>query len=199
MAAEAPRLGAVVLSRGWIGCGVAREGGGVRVGEGPLIRDPDGCADWPTRWQQDLQSFQPDHVLLMLSWPGLGDRKIQGDWLHPCSPVFDAYFQSEVSQALSVLGSTGARVFIATAPYFTADGAPAEAVDRVDCLNRTYREAATHTGAQILDLAGWVCPGGQCRRDENGVLLREDGLHFSGAGAVIAADWTLDHLARSTA
>ena len=104
-----------------------------------------------------------------------------------------------MSQALGVLGSTGARVYMAAAPYFTADGAPAEAVDRVDCLNRTYREAARLTGAQILDLEGWVCPGGQCRRDENGVVLREDGLHFSGGRCGHPADWTLDHLARSTA
>ena len=127
MAAEAPRVGAVVLSRGWIGCGVAARAAASALAMARCCAVLDGCADWPTRWQEDLQSFRPDRVLLLLSWPGLGDRKIQGKWRHPCSPEFDAYYGGEVNQALAVLASTGARVYIATAPYFTANGAPAEA------------------------------------------------------------------------
>ena len=135
----------------------------------------------------------------MLSWPGLGDRKIQGKWRHPCSPEFDAYYRGEVNQALRGAGQhRGTGLHCHRALLFTANGAPAEAAERVDCLNRTYREAAALTGAQILDVEGWVCPDGQCRRDDHGVVLREDGLHFSGGGAVIAADWALDRLAAST-
>lgn len=74
-----------------------------------------------------------------------------------------------------------------------AGGGPAEPADaETDCLNRIHREAAARApGVTVVDLAGWVCPGGTCRTEQDEVELRPDGLHFEGASGVWAAQWLL--------
>ncbi len=187
-------LGASVLARGAIGCGIARVSGGARLDDGRMLADPEGCADWPARWAADVASFQPDVSLLVLAWPGYGDREVDGTWQHPCQPGFDQYYRSEVAEAIRVLGSAGGRVVVATAPYFASDAAPADAVKRVDCLNTVYRQAAAADGALVLDLNAYACPDGRCLDTVDGVVLRPDGLHFSGPGAELAARWTVGQL-----
>lgn len=195
----APDHDVEVRNAGTIACGLlASEGGRLRLDDGRIVDDPEWCLDWPERWRAELDAFEPDTALLVIGWPGLGDREIDGEWRHPCDPVFDAHHAARVRAALDVLGSSGARVVIAASPYLTLPVAQSDHVERVDCLNATYRAEASAAGADVLELGEWLCAGerARCRLEEDGVTLRPDGVHFRDEGAVIAAEWTLRQLLR---
>ena len=185
----------VVLPRGVIGCGIANIGGGSWSDDVTFLPDPEGCEQWPEDWASDAEAFQPDHVLIVLSWPGLGDRDIEGVRLHPCQAGFDALYADRLATAIDVAGSTGAEVVVATAPYYVATGNLPLFPERVDCLNEVMTETARASGATIVDLAAWTCPDvDECRTSQDGESLRPDGLHFAGPGGLMAADWTLERL-----
>jgi hypothetical protein len=54
---------------------------------------------------------------------------------------------------------------------------------------------AQNTGSAVIDLAARICPRGDCIREEQGVTLRSDGMHYSRDGADIAARWLLAEIA----
>jgi hypothetical protein len=91
----------------------------------------------------------------------------------------------------------GAPVVVATAAYGRYY---AHSPDReTDCDNRLRREVAAATGAQLVDLAEYICPDHQCRTEQDGVTLRPDRLHYEGAGARIVAQWLFDQVKVSRA
>jgi hypothetical protein len=54
------------------------------------------------------------------------------------------------------------------------------------------RAAAAHVaGVHIVDLDGWICPGGKCREDLDGVAIRQDGVHYVGAAADRVSRWIM--------
>jgi peptidoglycan/LPS O-acetylase OafA/YrhL len=187
--------GVIVLPRGVVGCGIANVGGGSWTVDGAFLPDPEGCEGWPTAWAADIDAFDPDQVLIVLSWPGLGDREIDGVRRHPCEPEFDEFYRERVALAVEVAGAGGAEVVVATAPYYVGPGNDATAVERVDCLNDVMTTTTTAAGGTTLDLAAWACPGGECITAVDGVTLRPDGLHFQGPGGQLAARWVLEQLA----
>lgn len=186
----------VVLPRGVVGCGIVNVGGGSWADDGTFLPDPEGCDQWPEDWASDTEAFQPDHALIVLSWPGLGQRDVDGVRRHPCEPEFDEVYGSRLATAVDVAGATGAAVFVATTPYYVATGNTPLLPERVDCLNDVITQTAQDSGATILDLAAWTCPDlDECRTSEDGESLRPDGLHFAGPGGRFAAEWTLERLA----
>lgn len=188
LAAVGAEAGVVVAPQGSVGCGIARAGDGV-VLDGRFVPDPDGCDGWPERWAEAVGRFDPTVSVLLIGWPGMGDREVDGEPSHPCGAAFDRYYQAELDTALRVLGRRGGSVALVTVPY--AALAP-EGHDRADCLNDLYRStAAQHTGVKLLDLARWTCPHGRCLNEVDGVVLRPDGVHFEGDGAMVAARWLL--------
>ena len=66
--------------------------------------------------------------------------------------------------------------------------------DPVKCENPLRHEVAAATGTQLIDLFEYICPHGQCRYKQDGVLLRADGLHYRDAGGRIVARWLIDHV-----
>ena len=52
--------------------------------------------------------------------------------------------------------------------------------------------------AQFVDLFSYVCPQGKCREQQDGVTLRPDGVHYTGAGANIVARWLIDQARQSS-
>jgi peptidoglycan/LPS O-acetylase OafA/YrhL len=185
-----------VRNAGTISCGIITDGGGLRLDGGGHLDDPSWCAGWPARWRAELDAFHPDVVLVVIAWPGLGDRLVGDAWRHPCDPVFDARYRDVTRLALALAGGTGARVVVADSPYLTLPVVQGDAARRVDCINRTYRAAARAAGASVLPIGEWLCSSARrCTIDVDGVTLRPDGIHFRDAGADIAARWVLGHLA----
>ncbi|MDE0802911.1 MAG: acyltransferase family protein [Acidimicrobiales bacterium] len=185
--------GVVIEPLAEAGCGLARSGAGIVAADGSFFPDPDGCHDWPTRWTDAVERFEPDVSLLVLAWAGTGDRDL-GDGVPrgPCDPAFDAFYRSEIDDAVDVLASGGGAVAIATVPPHGFDRSSDE---RTQCLNRMYSEAADALrDAHLADLARWACDAGDC--DGAGDEWRPDGIHFAGAGATAAADWLLGEVDR---
>jgi lysophospholipase L1-like esterase len=66
-------------------------------------------------------------------------------------------------------------------------------VDRINTLLRRYvREHPD--GARILDMNARVSPGGKYVDSIDGVLVRNDGVHFSADGADFVAGWLAPRL-----
>ena len=193
----APARGVEVRNAGTIACGLLTDSGRFRLDAGGYLHDPEWCGDWPGRWAMEVAAFDPDVALLVIGWPGLGDREIAGAWRHPCDPAFDAHYASAVRRAIAVLAAGGARVLIAESPYLTLPVTQSDHAERVDCLNAIYeREADAAARAAVLPLGEWLCEDSRhCTIEtEDGVLLRADGIHFRDAGADVAAAWVLDEL-----
>jgi lysophospholipase L1-like esterase len=132
------------------------------------------------------------------------DREHQGDWTHIGKPDFDAYLSSELEQAVTVLGSTGAKVVIATEPYNRRgeqpDGTlyPEDDPSRVDAWNTIVGNSiAAHPSVAKLDLNHKLCPDGEFTWNVDGVQVRSDGVHLSPGGVVWLAPWLAEQLQRA--
>lgn len=172
--------------------------------EGPVEKPAStNCVGWRQRWTEHLAATRPDAAVLMVGPWEVFDRKVLGQWLAFGTPEYDAVLDPTIDAAVGTLGSSGARVFVVTAPYLERlpgygdtppEWTPAER-RRIDHLNERLRAAAERTGATVIDLAGWLCPSptDPCTSQVNGVRLRYDGVHydFSGLGAAVVLDWVL--------
>ena len=191
LVAEQGALGVEVANRGVIACGLSRA---------PRIRYPDGgigqarpeCDTWPERWAADVAAFRPHVVVLLIGNPPSGDPEVDGRFVPPCSEAFDEWYTAEVTEAIEVLGSAGATVAVATAPYSRFAFRPDDLDERTDCVNDLYRRAVREHGAGsvLVELDEWVCPD-DCLEEVDGVVLRPDGVHLEGDGATLAVQWLL--------
>src|SRR5262249_48076803 len=98
-----------------LGCGIAT-GGPYRV-LGKLWPDNSVCDAWPRRWLRQLRPGRPDEVLLMVGRWETMDHYYQGRWQHLGDLAYDLHLSALLSKAITLLGSTGARVVVATEPY----------------------------------------------------------------------------------
>lgn len=165
-----------------IGCGIAR-GGPYRTTGEELTQKPE-CDTWPNRWAQRISHDRPDEVLLMIGRWELVDRVNEGEWTHVGDDAYDAYLRGELNRALDILGSTGARVVVTTAPYNRraekADGTlyPEDRPQRADAWNDLLREVVdARPNATVLDLNEKMSPRGYYTTKVNGIRLRSDGVH----------------------
>jgi peptidoglycan/LPS O-acetylase OafA/YrhL len=165
-----------------IGCGVAR-GGPYRYFGQTLNQKPE-CDAWPSRWSQRIKHDRPDVVLLMIGRWEIVDRKNGGSWTHIGEPGYDAYLRGELSSALDILGSTGARIVVTTEPYNRRgekpDGTlyPEDDPDRVDEWNALLRRVVgQRPNVTVLDLNRKLGPNGAYTTKVDGIRMRSDGVH----------------------
>ena len=182
-----------------IGCGIARGGPYRSTGE-TLTQKPE-CETWPARWAQRISHAKPDVVLLIVGRWETVDRVNEGHWTHVGNPSFDGYLGGELRRALDILGSTGARVVVTTAPYNRrgeqADGSlyPEDEPDRVDAWNTLLRRVVgQRKNATVLDLNGKLCPDGDYTNKIDGIKMRMDGLHPTPDAVKWLTPWLEDAL-----
>jgi lysophospholipase L1-like esterase len=142
-------------------------------------------------------------MLLTGAWDLL-DRKIDGTWYSPGDVGFDRYFLSELDAATQLLASRGSKVVILTTPFFsrpelvgqTGHDWPEYQPWRVDRVNALYRDfLVAHPGRYtLLDLNRYVSPNGKFTDTLNGVLIRDDGVHFTPDGATYVSRWLAPQL-----
>jgi hypothetical protein len=148
-------------------------------------------------WSTDVERFRPDVVVFTLGDFGDGDYQHDGRWIHPCTPEFDNWFRSSLRDAVRTLGATGARVALTTSAY-TIGVIGGSHYAKNDCINAIERSVAAETpNTMLVDLATHMCPTHECLAEQDGVVLREDGLHYRGAAAQIIAVWILDQIRRN--
>jgi peptidoglycan/LPS O-acetylase OafA/YrhL len=138
-----------------------------------------------------VKRFHPDVVLWVMSGPPSALWH-DGHWLQPCTPTYAATFRARLRGEVARLGAGGAKVVITTAAYSRYVFHGSDSLIR--CENPLRREVAAATGAQLVDLFAYICPHGQCREKQDGVVLRPDGLHYRDAGGRIVARWLIDQV-----
>ncbi len=182
-----------------IGCGIARGGPYRSTGE-TLTQKPE-CDTWPARWAQRISHAEPDVVLMIVGRWETVDRFNKGHWTHVGDAAFDAYLGGELRRALDILGSTGSRVVVTTAPYNRrgeqADGSlyPEDEPDRVDAWNALLRRVVgQRKNAAVLDLNEKLCPKGVYTSKVDGIKMRLDGLHPTPEAVKWLTPWLEDAL-----
>jgi peptidoglycan/LPS O-acetylase OafA/YrhL len=182
-----------------LGCGIVT-GGPYRV-HGQVWPDNPKCDLWPRRWLRQLRADRPDEVLLMVGRWETMDHYYQGRWQHLGDLAYDLHLAALLSRAITLLGSTGARVVVATEPYNRGGEQPNGSLYpednpmRVTIWNRLLREVvAAHPGTRVLDLNRKLCPNGTFTWTVDGVQVRSDGIHLTPQGAQWLAPWLVREL-----
>jgi peptidoglycan/LPS O-acetylase OafA/YrhL len=177
-----------------IGCSIVRSGPYRYFGQ--VIDQKPECDAWPARWSAQVSQDRPDVALLIIGrWETI-DRVNEGRWTHIGDPPFDSYLTAELRRALDILGSTGARVVVATAPYSRRgekpDGSlyPEDQPDRVNqwnaLLRRTIRD---RPDIAVLDLNKKLAPDGVYTAKVDGMQVRSDGVHLTPEGVKWLTPW----------
>jgi len=203
---ENPDSGVIAFNEAHIGCGTVREGdkrvpGGL---EGPV---GDVCSDWAdpvdplvvteydvVSWTTILEEFQPDVVITQVSPWDVTDRRVPGlnggDWTHIGEPEFDDYARSEYGEAIDLLTSTGAELFILEGAPLNREITPQNDPARILALNELVAELADASGDRVsmIDFPGWIGPIGS----DQELSRRDDGVHISDGGLVEIIPWILD-------
>jgi hypothetical protein len=182
-----------LLSYAFNGCPAIVEGV-MRWPDGTEHTVPTNCGPRRSEWASQIQSFDPDVVLIHSSIYDVYDRKVPGwaDYLTLGDPTFDGWLRSGHQQILSTLRAGGARVVWATVPcarwepnQYPNHFENTEGNRRIDVLDGMIRQ----TGATIADLDGELCPGGVFSSTVEGVgNARPDGVHLTDAAANAVAD-----------
>ena len=155
-----------------------------------VVEPPPQCADRLAAWTRELKRVKPQ-VVVFLARLDIVDRLEWGNWVHIGQSRYDTSLRAALGRAVAVLSSTGARVVLATTPYYssgeTLDGSPwpEDAPWRVRHFNGMLRqEAAKHHGVvSVLDFNRVVDPEGHYQALIDGVQVRStDGVHFTWAG-----------------
>jgi peptidoglycan/LPS O-acetylase OafA/YrhL len=190
------RLGVDVQSLARSACGVQREVTRIRLLDGTIGPDGDGCAAVIDSWAPEIQRFKPDDVILVLGFAGGLDKEVDGVWRQPCDAEFQTWYRAQLEDALTALTAGGQPVVLTTAPYAKPGAHPSAARDHDDdCLNDLYRQlATTRPGVRLVDLAAHVCPGNVCEASVDGFELRPDGLHYYGESSAIVGSWLLQQV-----
>jgi peptidoglycan/LPS O-acetylase OafA/YrhL len=196
-----PTLGIRFTDHSVLGCGIVTDGPYRYLGT--QYRDNPTCDAWPRRWLRQLRADRPDEVLLLVGRWETMDRYYQGRWVHLGDLAYDSYLAALLGRAITLLGSTGARVVVATEPYNRGgeqpDGSlyPEDDPIRVTYWNWLVRAVvAAHTGTRVLDLSRKLCPNGTFTWTVDGVQVRSDGVHLTQEGVQWLAPWLTRELDR---
>ncbi len=147
-------------------------------------------------WRDRVDALKPTTSVVLLGGQTKTQVQVDGKWRGACDPAWDDTFRTELTSGVKDLTHAGGKVVLMTTPEYVSSQATDEGTSQVACVNRIIHDVAGAVpGVRVVDLEGWLCPGGQCRTQENGVPLRKDGLHFRGDGGVLVGDWANQQLA----
>ena len=169
--------------------------------QGMVENDSVSYCDWTQRWTDEVRTFDPDVVLVLFTVWEASPRKVPGvGWQQPGDPALDAWQLSEYQAAVDTLSARGAAV-VWMSPPCTRGGAivPGTALYAVD-RTTIPKLAATRSNVHLVDLEREICPHDQFS-DQYGRVgdARPDGAHFSDAGALAVANWTMPIVLGQTA
>lgn len=176
--------GVDVVNAGIWGCGTVR-GTPFRYFGKTYDVIPNDCANWPAQWQAAVDREKPHVAVVMVGRWELMDRVHGGRWTHVGDPAFDAYLASELDLAIAIAGSRGARVVVATTPYYRRGDAPGggtwpeDEPHRVDKVNAILRDAAARNRVGIVEYGALLSPDGALAMEIEGVRVRTDGVHIA--------------------
>ena len=194
----------LVFNEAHLGCGTTR-GGEKLYEEGPGSMG-DICATWAdpvdprlvpdasvVSWVSAIDLYRPDVVLGYASpWDSI-DRKVPqlGDeWLRPGDPAYDAFLESEYSEALNVLSAHDSTVVWLVSPRLDRVS-KFNSPDRIDRVNEIVLPLVEGLPrAVIIDYQGYLGPRGGTKDKE----IRADGVHIRENQLQTVADWLAPQL-----
>ncbi|WP_426570841.1 acyltransferase family protein [Aquihabitans sp. McL0605] len=140
---------------------------------------------------------RPDAVLVLYGGWTNADLEVAGRWVGACDASYQHLLRTRFAALLADARISGAPVFVADAPRSTNTFRQADTWDRTACTNAVMASVASATpGVKTIDLDGWLCPGGTCKEQVDGVPIRSDGVHFQGPGGTAASKWIFGEVAR---
>lgn len=183
-------FGIDAVDGGVIGCGIVYEGHETKGLAGDVTRPPSCTTGWPALVAED----RPDAVVVDFGAPPLTLVQIDGAFRDSCSPEYRAMFRDRLADQVAVLGRTGARVILVTNPHNDHPLRPADTDALQACANAVVQEVADAGPADLIDLAGHLCPAGTCTDELDGQPVRPDSIHFNGPGGALVARWVADQI-----
>jgi peptidoglycan/LPS O-acetylase OafA/YrhL/lysophospholipase L1-like esterase len=145
-------------------------------------------------WQRDVTELRPDVTVVILGGAYFSTVKVAGRWISVCDPGWHDAYARRLGDLLGAIAPDTRRRVVVLAAYPVGHWQTPTLDDKVDCYNGILRDAAGATGAEVVDLNGFVCPGRACVVTSRGAPVRPDGLHFDGLGAEDTARWVLAQL-----
>jgi len=162
------------------------------------------CRPWVRLWKLAIGRDDPDVVLILVGRWETMDRVLDGRWTHVGRSDLDAHLRERLGRAISIAGSHGARVVLATQPFNRrgerTDGSlfPEDDPVRVRRWNGLLRQVArTRPDVVVLPFGQRVSPGTSFTWTAGGVTMRTDGVHLSSDGVRLRiAPWLFPRLVR---
>jgi len=183
------------VNRAIASCTLDRDSGRTRSTNGSPRQEAPACQQWPQRWADDVSRFRPDAVLMIFGGLNGEPRLIDGEYHGMCEAFTLDWYRRQLDDALTVLASKGAVVYVTPFAYSEATARP-DADQTADCLNPVIRAAvAANPDVRLIPLDTYVCSSpSHCKDTVDGVKLRWDGLHYRDHAAEVVDSWLLDQV-----
>ena len=147
----------------------------------------DRCQDWAERTRAEVAATSPEAVVIQDHTWSLFDRVVGGVDSPPGSPAFDRDFTETLREAIEIAGRAGqARVYVIKigCQFNEREAAVIEDQTRIATVNNLIDQVVSaFPNATAVDSAGLTCRGGRPVERVADTGIREDGVHWSRAGA----------------
>ena len=151
--------------------------------------------DCDAHWEKQIKEQKPDVVLVVLGGGYFAPVKIGESWRKCCEKEWDEAYGAELTRQIQMMSGLGVRVVVTIVPYPVGGWRGKGLNQKIDCFNGILKKAAAAVpGTALLDLQTELCPGGNCRMEDQGAPIRPDGMHFQGLGAENTARWVLGQI-----
>ena len=189
------------------GCGLASDVGERWFAEWRGI-DPNCLPAWRERWPGQLAAFDPDIVIALFGAQDAFDRRVDDTEIRFDDAEGSLLAQRDLTEALTLLSSTGAEVTLLTTPYYVLGWPQLVEVERsplnerwIDRYNLLQRAVAarlaetTRDRMKIIDLNRYLAPERTWTDTVAGIKVRSfDRCHLSPEGADFVAAWLVPRL-----
>ena len=125
--------------------------------------------------------------------------KLRGNVTNPCRADFRGYATDVLRGNVRSLHETGATVAVVTAATSAFPFSARAWFENNKCSNEIIRAVArSEPGAQLIDLAKWMCPDplAGCVNEQQGVRMRTDLVHYRARAAEVVVQWMMEQLPR---
>ncbi|MBB2891360.1 acyltransferase family protein [Flexivirga oryzae] len=188
------------------GCGTAEQSLVVQGKRQPVQSD---CSDIFQHWAEGVSGTHPKVVVWTLGPWEVYDHYIDGKTLKVGSAAYARYLQSRLQEGLTAMNKAGRHgpLVIPTVPCLGQPKYMVNGVDMAPERNDPKRAAAVNgilvafaakhpRTIHLVDPGELVCPSGTFTKKVNGVQLRQDGVHYTKAGAAAFWKWLMPQIAR---
>ena len=167
-----------------------------RAGAGVVVTLPDTCTGWRTQYPPVVEGRHVDVAVLAIGTGAVLDRRLDGEFVGPCSDVARDWYRSDVVERLGYLTDRVGQIVLVL-PAWSEDWSgwvnPPDHRERTDCVRATLEAAAGEAdvspGVVVVDLGAHLCPTGPQGCDP---VRETDGVHIDPDQAPAVLGWLLE-------